>query len=205
MNLLEAAVAPLFAPAKSKSNFFADLSLLKADLATAGLEGASEQLTGVEVRKPQGMEFVRIHPSDGMTITMVLHEDKSNLRSEFYVVLPSMVQEMMELGSATYAQLYTATTRQGLTMIWPVKLPTGGASNPWLETALEAVKAAKSNWIRLFADMGRGHYRIMKAEGDLDPPEFPDKPLSELLEMAFKGRVIDSSDHPICRKLRGRV
>lgn len=45
----------------------------------------------------------------------------------------------------------------------------------------------------------------MSARGDFDAPEFPDKPLNELLEIAFKGRVIDSTDHPICRKLRGEV
>ena len=204
-SLIDAAVAPPLTAAKPKSNVFANLDALKVDLKAAALEGATELISSVPVRKPQSTEFVRVHPGEDMTITMVLHEDKENLRSEFYVVLPHMVQEMTELGGAIYAQLYTATTRQGLTMVWPVKLPTGGASNPWQETALAAVEASKTNWVRLFADMARGHYRVMKAEGDLDEPEFLDKPFNELLEMGFNGRVIDSSDHPICRKLRGRV
>jgi hypothetical protein len=204
-NLSDVAVTPMALPTKPATNVFADLDTLKVDLKTAALEGATELVSSVPVRKPQSMEFVRVHPGEDMTITMVLHEDKENLRSEFYVILPNMVQEMTELGGAIYAQLYTATTRQGLTMVWPVKLPTGGASNPWQETALAAVEASKTNWIRLFADMGRGHYRIMKAEGDLDEPEFLNRPFNELLEMGFKGRVIDNSDHPICRKLRGRI
>jgi hypothetical protein len=205
IELAEAAFIPVRPSSTARKSIFDDLNAFKVDLKGAGLEGATELVSSVPVRKPQSTEFVRVHPGEDMTITMVLHEDKENLKSEFYVVLPHMVQEMTELGGAIYAQLYTAITRQGLTMVWPVKLPTGGASNPWQETALAAVEASKTNWVRLFADMGRGHYRVMKAEGDLDEPEFMNKPFNELLEMGFNGRVIDSSDHPICRKLRGRV
>lgn len=200
-----AAFAPLPHVSKSRRNVFDNLDAFKVDLKAAGLEGATELLSSVPVRKPQAQEYVRVHPGGDMTITVAVHEDKENLKSEFYLILPSMLPTMTELGAATYAQLYTATTRQGLTVIWPVKIPTGGAGNPWQESALEAVEQAKGNWVRVFADMGRGHYRIMKAEGDLEAPEFSDKPFNELLEIGFKGRVIDSEDHPICRKLRGQV
>jgi hypothetical protein len=32
---------------------------------------------------------------------------------------------------------------------------------------------------------------------------WPETPFNEVLETAFKGRVIDSEDHPIVRRLRG--
>lgn len=203
-NLTDAAASIAYTPIK-KSGFFGNLEALKADFQAAGLAGATELISTISVRKPKAMEFIRIHPDENMTITMILHEDRVGFASEYYVILPHMVQEMTELGGAFYAQLYPANTLDGETMIWPVKLPTGGASGKWQETAMDAVAAAKSNWIRLFADVGRGHYRIMKAEGDLKQPDFLDKSLNELLELGFKDRVIDNSDHPICRKLRGRV
>jgi hypothetical protein len=196
---------PPFTATKSRTKFFGDLKVFQEAMEAVSLDGASEPISSAMTRRPQGTEYVRSRVGPDWTITMALYESKENLRSEYFAILPKMFDEMAVLGGMFYAQLHTATTRQGQTFIWPVKLPTSGASNSWLETAQEAVEASKMNWIRMFADVGRGHYRIMKAEGDLEEPEFLDKPFNELLEMAFKDRVIDSSDHPICRKLRGRI
>ena len=205
IELAEAAFISIRQNPIARKDVFDDIDAFKVDLKAAALEGATELIRTVPVRKPQSNEYIQIHRNEKMTITVALYEDKENLRSEYYLVLPKMLPVMMELGGVAYAQLYIATTRQGQLIIWPVKLPTGGAGNLWLESALEAAELAKGNWIQLFADMGRGHYRIMKAEGELEAPEFPDKPFNELLEIGFKGRVIDNDDHPICRKLRGQV
>jgi hypothetical protein len=171
----------------------------------AGLEGAEEQLATVAVRKPPAEEYVRVHPGKDMTLTVALHEARDNFTSEYYIVMPKVLATVMDLRGAFYAQLQVTVTRSGTVMLWPVKLPTGGAGNPWYESALMGAELAKSNWIRIFADAGQKQYRVMKALGEFDPPEYPDKPLNELLEIAFKGRVIDSADHPVCRKLRGEV
>jgi hypothetical protein len=62
---------------------------------------------------------------------------------------------------------------------------------------------AKSKWIRLAADMGLGGYRIYQAEGELSEPVWPDKPLQEILKIAFRDRIVDSENHPVVRRLRG--
>ena len=54
-------------------------------------------------------------------------------------------------------------------------------------------------------DMALAGYRLMKAKGDLGEPEWPTLSLSELLDVAFKDRVIGSEDHPIFNKLLGRL
>jgi hypothetical protein len=185
--------------------FFADLEAFKVDMKEAGLEGAQEQLATISVRKPPAEDFVRVNSEREMSLTVALHENRDNFTSEYYVVLPKMLGTMLDLRSVFYAQLYVTVTRSGLVMLWPVKLPTGGAGNPWYDSALKGAELAKANWIRIFADPGQKQYRIMKALGDFDEPVFPDKPLSEILEIAFRGRVIDSGDHPICRKLRGEA
>ena len=53
--------------------------------------------------------------------------------------------------------------------------------------------------------MALGGYRIMKAKGDLGEPEWPSLSFNELLDVAFKDRVISSEDHPIFNKLLGRL
>ncbi len=185
------------------SNFFADLEQFKVDMKEAGLEGAEEMLSAVSVRKPPAEEYIRVHPNREMTISVALHESREGYTSEYYIIMPKMLSTLNSLRGAFYAQLYVTVTRSGNTMLWPVKLPTGGAGNPWYESALHGAELAKANWIRIFADAGQKQYRVMKALSDIDGPKFPGKPMNELLEIAFKNRVIDNDDHPICRKLRG--
>jgi len=72
-----------------------------------------------------------------------------------------------------------------------------------METARQAAELAKTRWVRLAADMGLGGYRIYQAEGDLSEPEWPDKPLAEILQIAFRDRIVDSENHPVVRRLRG--
>jgi hypothetical protein len=205
-DLTAAAVGSPMLPLKLQPDgFFADLEAFKVDMKEAGLEGAQEQLATISVRKPPADDFVMVNPEREMSLTVALHENRDNFTSEYYVVLPKMLGTMLDLRSVFYAQLYVTVTRSGLVMLWPVKLPTGGAGNPWYDSALKGAELAKANWIRIFADPGQKQYRIMKALGDFDEPVFPDKPLSEILEIAFRGRVIDSADHPVCRKLRGEV
>ena len=72
-----------------------------------------------------------------------------------------------------------------------------------LETAREAAELAKTKWVRLAADMGLGGYRIYQAEGELSEPEWPDKPLTEIMQIAFRDRIVDTENHPVVRRLAG--
>src|SRR4051812_14895175 len=79
---------------------FDNLEVFKTDLRAAGLEGAMELLSTVQVRKPPPEEFVRVHDSADMTITVALHESRDSFTSEHYVIVPSMLDVMMQLGAA---------------------------------------------------------------------------------------------------------
>lgn len=202
--MLDAAVPPPITPSISTTSFFQDLDKLKVDVLAAALDGAVTELTStIEVKKPNKNDFVQIDPDSSKTIPVVLAEIREQMTVQYNIVMPSMIPEMTALGSAGYYQLYAAVNREGVSFIWPVKIPTGGASNDWLKTGMAAAEAAKKFWVRVYADMGQGRYRVMKAEGELDPPEFSNKSFNEMMEIGFNGRVIDHSDHPVCRKLRG--
>ena len=102
------------------------------------------------------------------------------------------------------AALVPTISRQSALFIWPVPLPSeDGRRNAWTDTAQEAMRLAQEHWVRLMPDMGLGAYCIYRAEGQLSDPVWPDKSFEELLEIAFKDRVIDSPDHPVVRRLRG--
>jgi hypothetical protein len=59
------------------------------------------------------------------------------------------------------------------------------------------------NWIRLAANMSLGAYEISEAIVDYGEAEWPNMAFMEILKIAFKNRLIDSSDHAVIQQLRG--
>lgn len=187
--------------AKPKS-IFANLDDLRLSVGEATWGATTEILSKVPVRKPQRQEFVRVHPDESMMLAAAVYEDK--LDREFYFVAPNMMSEMS--GETVPVILVVAISRQNVVFLWPIKIAgDSGLGSDWQETARIGCETAKSKWVRLAADMSLGGYRIWAAQGDLPEPEWPKKPLNELLEIAFRGRVIDNEDHPIIKRLRGLV
>ena len=100
--------------------------------------------------------------------------------------------------------LYLTINRQKVLSVWPVKLPAvDGRVNEWHASAAAAAERAMKNWIRLAANMSLGAYEISEAIADYGQPEWPNLPFREILKIAFKNRLIDSSDHAVIQQLRG--
>jgi hypothetical protein len=155
------------------------------------------------VRKPAKTEFFRVHPDPSMSLACTLFTDEDERAS--YVVMPAARQSLA--GHLKPVLLVPCMSRQNVTFLWPVPLPTdegrGGGYRSWGETARQTADLARGCWLRMQADLALGAYRIHKAEGVLPDPMWPQKTLAELLEIAFRDRVITSPDHPVIRKLRG--
>ena len=184
----------------ANSSFFSDLDALRLPSDMAAATNTREILSRVPVRKPDRHEYFRVHPDPEMSFTAMVFEDKHD--RETFFVAPTMRDAL--LGEIKPVQLVTTITRQGTVIIWPIKLPgEDGRSNAWAETARQAAEYAKSAWIRMVSDLNLGAYRIHKAEGDFADPIWPEPSFNELLEIAFRGRIIHSEEHPVVRRLRG--
>ena len=106
---------------------------------------------------------------------------------------------------ATLVKIYTGVTRQN-PFLWPIALPdANGRINSWSDSAHQAAQIATTEWVRLQSEQELGSYKVLQAQGKLPDPVWPNKTFSELLEIAFAGRIIDSEDHAIVRRLRGLV
>jgi hypothetical protein len=187
----------------STGSYFDNLEALRLAPDGAALDGTREVLSHVPVRKPNRTEFVRVHPDPAMSFPTAVFVDKEE-RGEAFLVLPAMHEAMA--GELKPVLLMTTATRQGVAFLWPVALPdAGGRTNAWSETARQAAELAKAKWVRAAADMQLGAYRIFEAVDRLSEPVWPDLPLQRLLEIAFRGRVIDREDHPILKRLRGEA
>jgi len=188
-------------PIKPQS-IFSDLDKLRLSVGSTVFGGTTEILSKVPVRKPQKQEFVRVHPDQRMMLATAIYEDKQE--REFYFVSPNMMSAM--LGETTPVILVTAINRQKVSFLWPIKIANdNGNGNAWQDSAQQGCEAAKKTWVRLSADMSLGAYRIWAAQGELSEPEWRPEPLNELLEIAFRGRVIENDDHPVVKRLRGLV
>ena len=159
-------------------------------------------LVSVLVRKPNRQEFFRTHPDPAMSVELALLEFKQDRQS--FIITPEMAPYLP--GEAVVKLVVPTITIHGAVFLWPVKLPDEqGRLDEWNSVALEAAERAGSRWLRLMANMGAGTYDVLEAAGQFPEPVWPEKSLQQLLEIAFKGRVIDSMDHPVLRRLRGEI
>lgn len=168
--------------------------------------GVKKRQVVVPVEKPPKTAFVRVRPGEEHRMTAVVLE-AGDAGRECYLIRADLAAELMATETACRpVQLVTGVTRTGGVFLWPHKLPgPDGRTNPWNDSALEAAKAAETRWVRVVANQALGHYDVYEATGDLPEPEWPSETFAELLAIAFRGKVIDSLDHPVLRKLRGEV
>jgi hypothetical protein len=164
--------------------------------------GVEKLLSIVPVGKPNKGTFFRVRPDEEMTFSCYILDSKDT--RETYVVVPNVAQVIGEL--VRPMMLYAAIDRQNNVSLIPVQLPgENGVRNPWHESLLQAVIRAKTKWIRISANMKLGGYDIYEATAELPEPEWPSRSMDELIEIAFRGKIINSFDHPVVQSLLGKI
>ena len=164
--------------------------------------GVQKVLSHVPVRKPNKTDFVRVRNDDNYRMDVGMVELKEV--NENYIVMPAMMNEPGIFELVFPVRLVTAVTRQGTLFLWPLKLPRDdGRENAWHSTAIEAADLALDQWVRVAADMAMGGYQAYVATGNLPEPEWPDYSFSELIQKAFKGKIVSEPDHPLIEQLLG--
>lgn len=166
--------------------------------------GGEKPLTTIPVRKPSKETFFRTHPDTAYRFQAVLLELKE--RSETYLVAPSLLTELQGESTLASKMIIPTMTRQGTLLMWPIKLPSPeGYLDPWNQSALEAADQARTKWVRMVSNKSLGAYEIIIAANYREGARWPEKSLDELIRIAFKGRVIQSVEHPVIQALRGEA
>lgn len=178
-----------------------DLNALRLPQNFGDALGVKRVLTRVPVRKPNKSEFFRVRAGESWRFQTMILEIKEE--SETYLVAPGVWSVMFEL--LRPAMLHLAIDRRNNVFLIPVPLPgQDGRRNPWHQSLAEVVATAETQWVRSVANMAIGGYDMLVAEAALSEPEWPDTPFDELIEIAFRGRIIQSPDHPVVAQLLGR-
>ena len=194
------AKSPAAAPDTQKSNApnpF-DPSSFRLGQSFGDRVGVKKLLSTVPVGKPNRQDFVRVHPDASRRIQVAIID----YERDFYLLVPEVAAALPNEFKAV--TLYTAINRQGTVRLWPVPLPSpDGRQNIWHTSHAEAAETAQRTWVRVSANMSLGAYDVYQAAGTIPDPEWPDLPFSEILEIAFRGRILRTLDHPLVGKLNG--
>jgi hypothetical protein len=193
-------MSPSSNPAPAPAGFDLNSMRLPANY-SAGL-GVKKVLNKVPVGLPDRAKFFRVGDGEAWTFRAFLYEDK--VANEIYIVLPFLQPLLGNL--ARPAQLYAAIDRSDNPLLIPVFLPgEDGQWNSWPESRAQGVEMAKTHWVRLASNKSINAYEINQATAVLPDPVWPDTTMGELIRVAFRGKIIDTPDHPVIRALQGSV
>ena len=177
-----------------------DLDNLRLSQNFVDTAGVKKLLTTVPVHKPNPQDFVRVHPSLDYRMNAPMLELKTD-REEYIIARPLMPELVGEFACKT---LFTATNRQRVVFLWPVRLPDpNGRPMEWWRSAREAAELAMTQWVRVKANINLGAYEMSAAQSVMSEPEWPDVSFQEIIRLAFRDRLITSLDHPVIKRLRG--
>lgn len=160
-------------------------------------------IANIPIGKPERHIFFMIKSGDDWRIEVGILELKGD--GETYIVHPKAVQYLADL--VVVVILYMAITRDGNVFLMPVKMPSSeGRSDLWNDSRRTAVECAKRGWVRMSSNMSRGAYDIFEATGKIPGPEWPDgMSFDDILQIAFKDKIIRDKDHPVVKKLTGEI
>lgn len=163
--------------------------------------GVKKLITRIPIRKPIKTEFFRVRPGEAWHFQTMILEIKEE--SETYLLGQSVWEIVPEL--LRPAVLHVAIDRQNNLFMIPVPLPgQDGRRNPWHQSLADIVAIAESKWVRSVSNKKNSSYDLYTAEGNLPDPEWPELSLNEIIETAFRDRLIQSVDHPVLLQLLGR-
>ena len=187
--------------AKSEPFETFDIEELRLDPSYLQDPMAKQVITEIPVRRPPKQAFFRVHPTYHMTAGVLeLEEDR-----ETYILTPRVIAAMAtKEHSVVTLRFYV--TRQGAYGIWPLKLPNPeGRKIEWHTSALSAAACSVHEWIRLTPNQSLGKYVIVQATEKLSEPEWPELSFQQIVDIGFRGKVINSLDHIVLKKLSGRA
>lgn len=176
---------------------------LRIDLDFSEGAGVKKAIITIPVRKPNKQDFVRVHPSAAFRLPVAIIQIEDD--RETFLVLPEIARGIP--GEYTTVTMYTCINRQGVVFLWPVRLPgSDGRQLEWHRSAALAAEAAMKHWVRVKSNMSLGAYEVFQASATIPEPTWPDDlTFEQMLTIAFKGRLVDSFDHPVLKRLRGET
>jgi hypothetical protein len=176
--------------------------------AVPDLESVSVEkiLTTVPVKRPGKNDFFRVHPDEGYAIDYYVLEHDTDQDQTTYWVTPNLWDVLSDY--LRKVRLFTCISKRGNVFLWPAKLPTldgNRGAQAWYKSALQAADEAKKQWVKIIGNRDIGAYDLVRARGNLGDPQWPDHSFEDLIRLAFRDKLIDTTDHPVIKDLNGEI
>ena len=180
-----------------------DLDALRLPANYGDTLGVRKVLTKVHVGRFPRDAFFRVRPGADWKLPVMILDRKAE--NEIYVVLPA-AYGALDAGLVKRVELNFAVDRNNNPALIPIPLPgEDGKWNSYHQSLAQAALRAESKWLRITANMSASGYDVFEAIANLSEPEWPECSMSDLVEIAFRGKIIAGPDHPIVDLLQGRV
>ena len=174
------------------------------------MKGASAAgIVAISVGKtPAKNEFFRTHPTFRPIVPIV--DIEVGMEKQYFAVTADMVEPLAASASpSTDHTLYLTVTSRGAIRIVPVRQANAdGEQNEYDRTKeIGLDRRASSEWVRLYTDQENRCYKVFPAPaGRFGDPQWPDLKPAKIFRLAFrdKGRLIDSTEHPLFKKWAAR-
>jgi hypothetical protein len=114
------------------------------------------------------------------------------------IVAPSIADQKKEEDTIRPVLIVRYVTMAGEEGLWALKLDDGTKSNRWNRSALNILELAESGkWVRVMSTKKEYRYQVSKRTFEQTPPRFSSRPFTDLVDEAFKDRIVTSLDHEI--------
>ncbi len=183
-------------------NFLPDLDSLRLTQDFESVVGAKKILATIPVRKPDRQSWIRVHANPEMKLVTAVYECKEERAT--YLVDPSLWNELQ--GELIPKTIFVAIDTLGTLFLWLIKMPgADGRLDDWNLSAMKGAFDAQQQWVRVAANLAKGAYDIFHGSMQRPEPQWPEMTFRELLQIAFKGRFIQTLDHPTILRLQGKL
>jgi hypothetical protein len=185
----------------------AEFRAIRRDL--PGVKGGSAVgIVAISVGKtPSKNEFFRSHPIFRPIVPMV--DQEVGMEKQFFAVAADMVEPLNSIGiTVTDHMLYLTITARGALRVVPVRQAgPDGEQNEYHRTKEIGLVQAIDEWVRLYTDQENRCYKVFSAPaGRYGDPLFPELKPAKIFRLGFrdKGRLLDSTEHPLFKKWAAR-
>ena len=170
--------------------------------------GGERLITSIPVRKPTREAWFQTHPDEQFRLPAPVIElkESGDKLGDIYLVTQNLWSDLSDEPTFMRKLLVPAITRQGDLFLWPIKLPgADGRLDSWNQSAMRIAAIARDRWVRVGANRTLGVYTARAAHDQNTKAVWPNLRLEEIIEIAFRDKIIKSMDHPVIRQLRGEV
>jgi hypothetical protein len=185
----------------------AEFRSIRRDLPGAKGASTADTVTISVGKTPTKNEFFRAHPEFRPIVPIV--DLEVGMERQFFAVAIPMVEALNGIGiTVTDQVLYLTITSRGAIRIVPVRQAGGdGEQNEYNRTKEIGLVQSIDAWVRLFTDQENHCYKVFPAPaGRFSDPQWPELEPAKIFKLAFrdKGRIVDSTEHPLFKKWAAR-